>query len=169
MRTTSLTFICCLFILIVPSTTHASATPAPDLTRIAANIQIACWFKNFPIPNAFGYFQSSIDGRTENVGGPDGINLDGVICKRLRRVIKGWRPKSNSEARQMLAWDISVLSHEMGHATAQQRGEDLWDERLADAYGRGPEFERVNSRLGIGPYLRRQLRRELEQTGRIYN
>ena len=85
-----------------------------------------------------------------------------------RLVLGGWRPKARSSQMQTLKWDIYVLTHEMGHATANQRGEDLWSERAANVYGRGPAFERVASRLGVGPYARRQLRSALQRVGLIY-
>jgi hypothetical protein len=167
MRKMILTFIC-LFILPVPSTALASATPDTELTRVAAGIPTACWYKGFPLPSASGYFQSAADGRTDDVGGPDGINVKGPICTRLHRVLDGWRPKARSSQIQTLTWDIYVLTHEMGHATANQRGEDLWSEQLANAYGRGPAFERAASQLGLGPYVRRQLRSALQRVGLIY-
>ena len=158
----------CLFILAAPSTALASATPDPELTRVAAGIPTACWHEGFPLRSAAGYFQSAADGRTDSMGGPDGLNLRGPICIRLHRVLDGWRPKARGSQIQTLTWDIYVLTHEMGHATANQRGEDLWSERLANAFGRGPAFERTASRLGIGPYARRQLRSALRRVGLIY-
>jgi hypothetical protein len=158
----------CLFVLPVPSAALSSATPDPDLTRVAAGIPTACWYKSFPLRSASGYFQSAADGRTDDVGGPDGINIKGPVCKRLHRVLDGWRPKARSSQIQTLTWDIYVLTHEMGHATANQRGQDLWSERLANVYGRGLAFERAAGQLGVGPYLRRQLRSALRRVGLIY-
>ena len=167
MRKLVITFVC-LFIVSVPFAARAGATPDSKLTRVAEGISTTCWYRGFPIASASGYFQSAADGRTANVGGPDGINIKGPICTRLHRVLDGWRPKARSSQMQTLTWDIYVLTHEMGHATANQRGEDLWSERAANVYGRGPAFERVASRLGVGPYARRQLRSALQRVGLIY-
>jgi hypothetical protein len=148
----------------------AGAAPyahAPAISTAAA-AKSFCWdYAAFPLPYYGAYYQSAADGRTENIGGPDGINLRYGTCQTLRRTMRGWRP-SGERAIADVAWHIYALGHEAGHATAPARGENFLDEKLADAYGRGPEFERICARLGIGPYWRRLLRNVLDRTGPVY-
>lgn len=139
----------------------ASYSSAPNLREVNLGTATTCWASGeFPLPGAWGYFQSAADGRTTSLGGPDGINYRNMTCVHLRDALNGWRPDSSSN-RALLADEVHLMAHEYGHATSNLRGEALNDEAAADRYANGPAFEEFAGRLGFGPYWRRLLRAAL--------